>query len=253
MPNFDAVFAGVDPTSARGGCSYAVLDLDLKLIALTEGELEGLVACLARHRSATVAVNSPSGVNRGLVREILQSRSDGSHQVRGADMRLVEHELRSAGIAVAGTPSRVGLCPAWMQAGFEIYRELSKAGFQQAAPPAAERRLIETQPEACFRVILGRAALPKPTLEGRLQRQAALHERGLQVTDPMMFFEEITRHRLLQGALPVDLILAPEQLDALVAAYTAWLAFRDPSAVQWIGAESEGQVVLPGTITVPTQ
>lgn len=252
MQHFDAVFAGVDPTSARRGCSYAVLDLDLNIVALTEGELEGLVDSLAPHGVATVAVNSPSGVNRGIVREILQRRSDGSHQVRGAEMRLVEYELRSAGIPVAGTPSRVELCPAWMQAGFAIYDELSKAGFQQPASAVQQRWLIETQPEACFRVILGRSALPKPTLEGRLQRQAALHERGLQVTDPMMFFEEITRHRLLQGALPVDLILAPEQLDALVAAYTAWLAFRDPSAVQRIGDESEGQVVLPGTISVPT-
>ena len=40
----------------------------------------------------------------------------------------------------------------------------------------------------------------------------------------MDFFEEITRYKIAKGIWPMDLLYLPEQLDALVAAYTAWMA-----------------------------
>jgi hypothetical protein len=87
--------------------------------------------------------------------------------------------------------------------------------------------------------------LSKPTLEGRLQRQLALYERGLGIKDPMVFFEEITRHRLVKGILPLEVIYTPEQLDALVAAYTAYVAANKPEDVLFIGAKEEGSILLP--------
>ncbi len=43
------------------------------------------------------------------------------------------------------------------------------------------------------------------------------------IKDPMEFFEEITRHRLLKGVLPEEFIYSAEELDAMVAAFTAYM------------------------------
>ncbi len=40
----------------------------------------------------------------------------------------------------------------------------------------------------------------------------------------MEFFEEITRHKLLQGVLPSEYIHSSRQLDALMMAYISWMA-----------------------------
>jgi predicted RNase H-like nuclease len=86
---------------------------------------------------------------------------------------------------------------------------------------------------------------PKYTLEGRIQRQLVLHEQELNIPDPMRLFEEITRHRLLQGVLPVEELYEPGELDALVAAYTAWIGANRGDQVLMLGSADEGQIVLP--------
>jgi hypothetical protein len=64
----------------------------------------------------------------------------------------------------------------------------------------------------------------------------------LQIRDPVEIFEEITRYKLMQGVLPLEDIYSPKELDALVAAYVAWLA-----------ANSPGQTVAMGEFVLPTQ
>jgi hypothetical protein len=86
---------------------------------------------------------------------------------------------------------------------------------------------------------------PKTTLEGRIQRQLVLHEHDLHIPDPMRLFEEITRHRLLQGVMPLQDLYSPGELDALVAAYTAWVAATRPSEALLLGDPEEGQIALP--------
>jgi hypothetical protein len=78
-----------------------------------------------------------------------------------------------------------------------------------------------------------------------LQRQLALYEQELGIKDPMDFFEEITRHRLLMGVLPTEFIYNADQLDAMVAAFTAYLAASHPGRVIRIGDKQEGQITLP--------
>jgi hypothetical protein len=82
-------------------------------------------------------------------------------------------------------------------------------------------------------------------LEGRLQRQLVLYEQGLGIRDPMDFFEEITRYKLLKGILPIDQIYTIEELDAIAAAYTAYVFGRHPERTIKLGDPDEGQVVLP--------
>jgi hypothetical protein len=246
----DAVYVGIDPASGRKAFSYAALDRELNLITLADGEMEDVTAFLGGQQSAVVAINAPSHVNCGLVRRKLERESltPGLHQIRGADIRLAEYELRERGILVSGTPMRREMCPSWMQAGFNLYEKLSKLGFVQFSQDGASYQWLETQPHACFCAMLEQSPLPKPTLEGRLQRQLILYERGVRLRDAMGFFEEITRFKLLKGMLPMDLVYSAEMLDVLAAAYTSWLAVHQPEKVSQVGEAEEGQITLPGML-----
>lgn len=242
----DSIFVGIDPTSGNKDFAYAALDADLNLLALADADMENLIAFLGGQKSGVAAVNAPSHVNVGLLRRKLDSQSlTPGHQFRGVDIRLVEYELRARGISVSGTPGREDTCPAWAQVGFALYRRLSKIGYQPYGTKEAAHQWLETNPHAAFCVLLEQVPFPKPTLEGRLQRQLALYERGLHIKDPMDFFEEITQFKLRKGILPMEMVLSTEHLDALAAAYTAWLAAHKPEDVLVVGDKQEGELVLP--------
>ena len=242
------IFIGVDPTSGRKAFTYAALDADLKLLALADGEIEDVLAFLGGQAGAWVAVNAPSRPNQGLVRnaDVRQALPPLRHAGRGMDMRLCEHALRERNISVATTPGKPESCPAWMQVGFDFYRKLAGLGYRAYPAEAGVTHVwLETHPQAVFAALLEQLPLPKPSIEGRLQRQVLLYDRGLGIRDGMEFFEEITRHRLLKGILPLEQIYHPGQLDALAAAYTAWVAARRPDALSLLGDAQEGQIVLP--------
>ncbi len=242
----DTLFIGVDPTSGHRDFIYAVLDGSLNLVRLAEADREEMVAYLAGQDPVYVAINAPAQVNHGLVKKKLEAQSSRpGHAFRGVDIRLAEHELRERGIAVAGTPAREKFCPAWMRVGFALYQDLFKIGFKPYGTIGATRQYLETHPHACYCALVEGVPFSKPTLEGRLQRQLILTDKNLRINDAMDFFEEITRFRLMKGILPTDVLYSPEQLDVLVAAYTAWLAARQPDDVTRVGDNREGQMVLP--------
>jgi hypothetical protein len=238
-------FIGIDPTAGRSPFTYAALDDERNLLALAEGELEDVLTFVGNFPAATVAINAPSHVNAGLVRKRLEKQTLTPHSLRGADLRIAEYDLRGRGISVSTTFSREETCAGWVQLGFSLYKRLAKMSFKPFPEDGAEHAWLETHPHACFTALLGQIPLPKPTLEGRLQRQIVLHDAGLRIKDPMGFFEEITRHRLRLGVMPMELIYHPEQLDALVAAYTAWITVKHPTETMQLGAQEEGFVVLP--------
>jgi predicted nuclease with RNAse H fold len=239
----DTIFVGVDPTSSQNSFTYAALDKGLNLLALGDGDLGEVAAFVAGHRSAVVAVNSPSGVNRGFGRE--KKELFKSTKSRSSGFRLAELELREHGITVSGTPATIAACSAWVQAGFSLYRKLEKMGFSKYPADGSTYQLLETHPHACYCAIAGDIPMPKPSLEGKIQRQLLLYEKGVRLKDPMDFFEEITRHKMLKGIWPLELLYQPEQLDALVAAYTAWLAIHKPESITTVGNPKEGVIVLP--------
>ena len=51
--------------------------------------------------------------------------------------------------------------------------------------------------------------------------------------------------KLKQGILPLEQIYASSQLNALLAAYTVWLAAEKPKDTISLGDEDEGKVYLP--------
>jgi hypothetical protein len=238
------IYLGIDPTASHFPYTWAVLDEDCHLLALTGGEAGELLAFLEGQSSCLAAINAPAGPNRGLVRTKLMQAQEAAN-LRGADMRLVEHLLRERGISVPPTPSRRENCAAWMQMGFLLHESMAQAGFTRFPGGEAGRQWIETNSHAAFCTLLGKIPLPKPTLEGRLQRQLAIHEKGGDIGDPMEFFEEITRHKILHGSLPMEYIRTAEELDALVAAFSAWMVINLPGETMLLGDGEEGQMVLP--------
>ena len=162
-------------------------------------------------------------------------------------MRLAEHILRQHGINIAMTPARKELCSNWVQTGFEFYRRIEVLGFRPFPAQESSYQWLEANAHASFCVLLGHNPLPRTALEGRLQRQLALYEQGLSIRDPMDFFEEITRHKLLKGMLPLEQVYAAEELDALAAAYVAFAASHHPDQVFKVGSQEEGQITLPVT------
>ncbi|MDX9992238.1 MAG: DUF429 domain-containing protein [Anaerolineales bacterium] len=239
------VFVGVDPSGGRKPFTYAALDAQTCLLTLAEGEMEDVLAYLGGQQAALVAVCAPQRPNSGLVRETRQSLPLLHQSGRVQEMRLAEHGLRERGINVSATPARREYCAAWVQAGFDFYRQLADLGYQPYSNEKPARAFLETHPQACFTVLLGQLPFSRASLEGRLQRQLILYEQGLRIRDPMDFFEELTRHKLLKGHLPLELLYAPEQLDALAAAYTAWLAGNKPFETSVLGDPQEGQITLP--------
>lgn len=238
-------FVGVDPTAGRHPFTFAALDQDRQLIALAAGDVNDVLAFLIDNQASVVAVNAPPHLNLGLVRNKLVTQKVAPGQLRGSDMRQAEYELREHGILVSATPSRMETCPVWMQMSFDLFHRLAKAGFRQYPSEKVSQQWLETHPHAAFCTLLGQIPLPKPTLEGRLQRQIALYEQGVGIKDPMEFFEEITRHRLMHGVLPMELVYAPEELDTLMAAYMAYCVVNLSQETILVGDRKEGQIILP--------
>ena len=238
-------YVGVDPTAGRFPFTFAALNQDRKLIVLAAGDVNDVIDFLTEQKGCVVAVNAPPRPNRGLVRKELEKQNLARGQLRGSDMRQAESELRERGITVSPTPGRIEACPAWMQMGFDLFHRLELAGFKQYPADQAQQQWLETHPHAAFCALLGQIPLSKPTLEGRLQRQIALYDQGLGIKDPMEFFEEITRHKLLHGAFPMELVYSAEELDTLIAAYMAFCVVNSPQETILIGNNQEGQIALP--------
>ena len=242
----DPIYVGIDLTSSREECIFAVVDRELNLLEMAETDVEEVISFLALQATAVVAINAPQQVNQGVVKAKLTELNPGiDHQFRGVDLRLAEYELRQLGIAVGGTPSQEELCAGWMQVGFGLFRKLMEIGFKGFPSAGADLQIMETHPHACFCVLLEQIPFPHPTLEGRLQRQLILHELGLHINDPMEFFEEITRFKLRKGILPLDAVYASGQLDVLVAAYSAWAGDNHLEGFHLVGDLREGQIILP--------
>ena len=243
----DTTFIGIDPTAGKRPITYAALDHELRLLALGDGDIDTVTAFVGGQQAAFVAINSPRRPNQGVMAdpEVRDELSPKPRPGRWTGFRLAEYQLYQHNIRIPRTPSKVENCQVWMRVGFNLYQRLQAMGFQDYWIEDAANQLLEVYPHGAYSVLLERIPLPKRSLEGRLQRQLALHSRTLDVPDPMRIFEEITRFRLMQGILPLEKLYTYHELEALVAAYTAWAAAKKPDEVTLLGDAEEGQIVLP--------
>jgi len=243
----NTTFLGIDPTAGQRPFAYTALDNELNLLALGQGNMDDVLAFGAGQQQAVAGVCAPKQLNQGIMTdpEVRNNLSPPPHPGRWENFRMADYLIRQHNITIPQTPKNEKDCPNWMRVGFVLFRRMEKLGYQSFPCENAVRQCMEVYPHACYTVLLGVTPFSKYTLEGRLQRQLALFEQGIHVADPMLFFEEITKYKLLKGILPLEGLYKPGELDALVAAYTAWLATNYPDRVTMLGDADEGQVVLP--------
>jgi hypothetical protein len=243
----ESSYLGIDPTAGHKPFAYAALDNDLRLTALGRGSLDQVLAFTAGQHQAMVAVCAPRRPSQRLMEhtEVRDSLNPPPRPGRWVNFRLVEYLLRQHRISCYKTPPDEKACPNWMQMGFHLYRRLEQMGYQPYPSKETTMQWLEVYPHASFCTLLGRVPLPKNTLEGRIQRQLVLYRQKIGVPDPMDVIKGITSRHLLQGSLPMDNLYNQGELDALVAAYTAWQATNHPKQVTALGDASEGVVILP--------
>lgn len=245
----EAIYIGVNPASSGRPLRYSAVDSQLRQVARGEGDLEEVLAFIGGQDTAILAIDSPQGGAEGLlaqadVRERLDLPPEGS---TWRQWRLCDYELRRRNIRLVNTETLDRIASDWLENGYRLYARLEKMGFSyfQIGGTPKRQLMMEVHPHAGFTVLLKRQPFPKESLEGRLQRQLILFLEGLEVPNPMRCLEEITRHHLLRGELPLRDLLQPKQLDALLAAYTAYLVGTSTEDVTQVGHREEGFVTLP--------
>ena len=241
---------GIDLANLRRSFTCAILDAAKHILflgAVTPIEWQGLITA---GKNILAAVTSPLTMNEGYMADPEYRRHLNIIPAanRFTELRVCEYELVTRGLSPTRSPRDVGHFTIGLQKALKFSSELGMNGFQYWPSPASARQMFETQADACFWSMLGVTPFPSGSLEGRLQRQLALQSKGLPIPDAMEFFEEITRHRLLSGKLPEEKILSAAELNALVAAYTAWVAGNRPAEHSRVGEPDEGVIILP----VPT-
>ena len=240
-------YIGVDLSPGKKNIQYAVIDDQLDLLAMAQGDLNQLLTFLRSQQQAVLAIHGPARPNQGILmdaerrEEYLIPMSKG----RPGNMRVAEYALRKQQLPTYRTPAQATEAPSWMQTSFKLYSLLPEAGYQPYNPEQPLQRIyMEVIPETCFVAWLEGKILPASTVHGRMQRQLILYEEGLKVADPMTYFEEITRYRILQGILPKDIIYPTNALTALTAAYMGWLAAKQPKSLAMVGIPEEGQIAV---------
>ena len=243
----NTTYLGIDPTAGDKPLTYVALDQERSLLAIGQGDMDEVLAFVAGQRSAIVGICAPRKPNQGLMEraEVRDRLSPQPRPGRWRNFRMVEYLLRQHNIYMPQTLSEAEHCPRWMQQGFTLNQRLRNLDYRTFPSKDSAHQVLEVYPHASFSVLLEILPMPKRSLEGRIQRQLVLYRCDLNIPDPMYIFEENTRHRLLQGMLPIEDLYQVEELDAMVAAFTAWLAGNDPDKISVVGDPLEGEIVLP--------
>jgi hypothetical protein len=240
-------YIGIDPTPGKKAVAYAAIDGNLKTEAIGQGSMEETLAFAGGRQSAFVAVSAPPRPNQGILSDPdnIDQYSIPNKLDTPCDMRVGEYLLLQRNLKVYQTPAKVKAAKSWMQGAYKLYGRLTALGYSFFPADGQEKQLMETIPEACFQLWLSGEVLDRRSTEGRIQRQIVLYDLGLEINEPMEYYQEITRHRILTGKLPQSVVFSAHELTALAAAYMAWLAVNQPQDVEWVGDKNEGQIVLP--------
>jgi hypothetical protein len=240
-------FIGIDLGSSRGGLSCAVLDDSHRIQFRGELTLSDLAKKLEECSISIAAITTPITLNEGLMADEQKRAQLDPVPANNKynNLRLCEYELIARGFTATRTPSTLDKCSPSLQRALRFSSELAALGFQRWPAPGAERQLMEVHPEGAFTELLAAKLTPAKSIEGRIQRQLLLQEEHINVRDPMIFFEEITRHKMRTGQLPEGIIYSPSELNALIAAFTAWSAYSNPTGVARLGDANEGRIILP--------
>ena len=238
------VFAGVDLSTSRRGLTVALLSPRLDVLSVKRQSLEDAVAELSVLPGIAVALGGP--LHRCAANSVPDPPAEDPQPKSARRIRAADADLSRRGIPVRRAPILESDAPAWMRCGFNLARRLAESGFAEGKDACAEARfLLEVHPAASASVLLGRLPYGRGTLEGRIQRQLALLRERVALPDPMDALEELTAHHILSGRMELRGIYEAGELDALLAAFTAWRAHAHPDSVAWLGDDADGWVCLP--------
>jgi hypothetical protein len=246
-------YIGADLTPGKKSIHYAALGPDLELLARGQGDLKALLTFLSGQQQAVLAIHGPARPNQQILTDAGRREQYliPMRKGRPGNMRVAEYTLRQQRLPSPQTPAQTADAPQWMRESFKLTKQLEKSGYKAWQPGADHpHQFLEALPEHGFLAWLaddapGGVLLPAGSLHGRMQRQMLLYRLDLPVPDPMNYFEEITRFRILQGATPQDIILPAPALASLAAAFMARQAAREPEFLTLLGIPQEGQIAVP--------
>lgn len=242
-------FVGIDLNAPRGSLSLAILEGSRRILFRGVLAFEDLETKLAGSPVVIAAITSPISLNEGVMADEAKRAAFPIPPAKNryTNMRVCEYELILRGFSTPRTPANYDDCTPALKRALRFSSELAAKGFLRWPAPGSERQLMEVHPDSAFAALLGNKLNPASTLEGRIQRQLLLQEEHVNVRDPMIFFEEVTRHRMLTGNLPEGIVLSVSELNALVAALTAWSGYTNPTGVTRLGDVNEGRIILPSS------
>ncbi len=214
-------FVGVSAAINRAHLTYAALDTDCRLLAVGDGSAVDVLSFAAGQSAALVAISAPA-------------------RSKAAAAVLTAHTQLPLDLSGETHPTPPSGSPAALRHCFSLVSQLTDMGYRPFPAEDAPRQWFETQSEAGFTALLGHEPLPSDTLEGRIQRQFVLEDLKLDVPNGMLFFEEVTRFRILRGQLPMNYVLPQGELEAWLAAFCAWQAAQTGQA-----APNPGGMLLP--------
>lgn len=245
------LYIGIDLKKGEKSISYAALDRDLEPVTLSQGSYNTLISYLAGQQTAVLGINGPAKPNL----EILTNAERRSQFLiemgkgRPGNMRVAEYELKRHHLPAYQTPHEESSAPGWMKTSFKLYSYLQKLNYKNYSPGLDYAlQLMEVLPEVGFRAWADGDLLPKSSFYGKMQRQLILYDRGINLPDPMEFFEEITRFKIRQGILPNKALMSSGTLSALGAAYMAWQTQHEPEQIALVGLAQEGQIAVPAKL-----
>jgi hypothetical protein len=247
MNSDNRFFMGIDLTAQRNSFTCAVLDSSRKVKFCDTVSLSDWQSALNSYPDIITGINSPLTLNLGYMSdpEYRLTLNPIPPKSRYTEMRVCEYQLLCQGYTPTRTPKDVNRFSPGLQRAFKFTSELGMSGFQYWPFPNSRYQMLEVNADAAFGSLLGVKPFAANSLEGRIQRQLVLQNKGLGVKDAMGFFEEITRHRLLTGKLPDDNILSSTALNALISAFTAWSLVNRPDEYSRCGELDEGVIFLP--------
>lgn len=237
------VFVGVDVSSGTMPYIVAVINNAGNLLALEKCALDEALKFCAGYGTVIVAVNASRSIMKMQSNDQVFQAADTLKPVilKSRSYRNAEWKMKSMGIRFTKSPARNGSLPPCITNGIKFYQQVE----QFIGSSRDGRSIIETNAQASFHQLLGRPPLQRNNIEGRIQRQLTLLDGGIKLPDPMSFYEEVTRYRLLHGILPDEMLFSPRQLDALICSLVARISFQDPENILTIGDDTGGWVVLP--------
>lgn len=211
------MYFGLDLTGSARPSGYALLHASGSLVdSGLCGADDDIIALIARTQASVIAIDCPLGLPRGLC--CLEASCECA-PASSPGIRASELAVRSRGYSLYHTTKRTIIKP-MVYRGIGLRRRLESAGL----------RVLEVYPFATKAALFGRRVPKKTTPEGR----AWLLER---------------LRALIPGAETLPAAVSHDQLDAIVAAYTAVLL--DRGLADTLGDPDEGAIVVPRRLTNP--